>query len=138
MDLDIQIGDLITTRKWVGPKFLEFSHSAIVIDLPTWSKDHDAYIVKVVDYLYDGCKISHLLNNGKGKNTIRVVRLKKNVPNRDLIINMVVKIALKATKLPNADYCFVPRQFIRVLLRKCFVKDPNFQEAKKYYEAFFQ
>jgi hypothetical protein len=132
--MNIEIGDMITTRKWIGPQFLEYSHSGIVVKRPYWSTTRRAFMVDIVDCLNQGCGVSHAVLSGKGPNEVRVVRLRKDVADRSLIIHTVVLISKKIAELPNVQYCFVPRQFVRALLKRCFVKNPNFKESLRYYE----
>jgi hypothetical protein len=133
---DIELGDLLITKGWIGPPYLTYQHSGMIVDIHGIGKlgPRPANLFDVVDCLMDGCGISRLAYTGTDTKEVRIVRLKKDFPRRKLIIYHAIWISYKIMKLPNVTYANVPFQFGRLLLKKCFRPVSTFEEAKKYYE----
>ncbi len=138
---DIQRGDLIITKGWIGPPFLTYAHAGIVIEMNNmFLKEKSTnqplvpvYACDVVDCLYDGCGISRTVYGAQGKREVRVVRLKSDFPKRNEIIAKVIEVAIKIMQLPNVKYANIPYQFGRLLTGRCFRTYATFDEAREYY-----
>ncbi len=116
-----------------------FGHAALVTSRIHSASDKVEFAA-IFDCLSDGCDERALLFSKSfwepvpDAKTIQVVRLKPNVPNREIIIHNVGVVCNRLTGLKSRiPYCRGPRQFARAILRRCFGND-DFSEAKEYYD----